>query len=371
MGLQPYGCLWHTHVNKRRFARCKPYVVERHPVRPLCMLRVHCQSLSFFRWGPSNSTCETISNETARRPSTAVSWGEDRIDVFSLSGGDLLHQSFNGTAWLPSANESDTIASGFLPGFGNSSDLAATSWGTDRLDVFGLAWNGSLLHKYWNGSSWQPEGNETENLGGTLFGSPVAVSWGQDRNDVFAISQEEQIVHMSWNGTNRSEWETILGESSLRFSTPPTVVSWAPDRLDVFAINSSVNASLWHTAWNGSQWLPWEDMGNNTVGVDAVSWGPGRIDLYALNQDLKYHHKFWNGTEWNPDVTGWYDKGDQQWQSVPTMLSWGANHFEIFGVDAENDLRHQTWSGDGWYPAADHWENLGGKWESNKNGSFY
>ena len=46
-----------------------------------------------------------------------------------------------------------------------------TSWGQNRLDIFGIGTDGAMLHKAWNGSAWQPSVLEWERLGG-VFTAP-------------------------------------------------------------------------------------------------------------------------------------------------------------------------------------------------------
>jgi hypothetical protein len=44
-----------------------------------------------------------------------------------------------------------------LPGGNFSSKPSAVSWGPDRLDIIGITVNGTMTHKYWDGSNWQPD----------------------------------------------------------------------------------------------------------------------------------------------------------------------------------------------------------------------
>jgi len=46
---------------------------------------------------------------------------------------------------------------------------AVASWGSNRLDIFGLGTNSSTYHKAWDGSgSWYPSQTGWEALGGTF-----------------------------------------------------------------------------------------------------------------------------------------------------------------------------------------------------------
>lgn len=276
------------------------------------------------------------------------------MDVFSRGlKGDLAHQYWDGSAWKPNETTSESLG-GVLDI--NHSQLAATSWGEGRLDVFAINANDSaLLHKYWDGSQWNPS-DGLENLGSNLTGGVTAVSWNTSRLDVFATGAQKELLHIYYDGTVWSKWEDINASVAL---SEPTVSSWGPNRLDVFATGLD-DGHLWHAAWDGSQWLAWEDLGGtDLIGpVAATSWGPNRIDIVALAKDNSYYYKYWDGNQWNPTDNTLYPKGGN-FSSLPTLASWGVNRLDIFGVTNDAQLGHQTWYGSGWYPE---WgfEKLGG-----------
>lgn len=235
-----------------------------------------------------------------------------------------------------------------------------TSWAVDRLDVFGIARDGELYHKYWDGSVWNPSGDQLERLAPNFgFNSgAAAVSWGHNRIDVFAIGDEENMVHIYWDGSQWSKIEDLGG--LFHGHTAPTAIARAQNRLDVFAVDSS-SGTLAHKYWDGSQWSDWGALGGKDLQgtVAATSWGENRMDLVALGDDEQYYYKFWDGHQWNPSVSDWYPKNGS-FVSPPAMVSWGENRLDIYGVDSDEELGHQTWYGSGWYPAADKWEKLGG-----------
>jgi hypothetical protein len=76
-----------------------------------------------------------------------------------------------------------------------TSDPAACSWGSNRIDVFYLGQNTNLLHKSWDGQSWSTE----EDLGGRILNSsPAACSWGSNRIDVFYRGQNNHLWHRAY-----------------------------------------------------------------------------------------------------------------------------------------------------------------------------
>lgn len=333
------------------------------------------------QWNPSWNTTEDLGAEAAAAP-VAVTWGKgtyrmspvpqvqhklrihshsppDHMDLFSRApDGSLTHKYWDSTAWQPSVTTAESLGGDLDI---THSQLAATSWGENRLDVFGIgASDSGLLHKYYDGSQWQPA-DGLENLGNTLKGGVTAVSTNTSRLDVFATGSSGELFHLYYDGTKWSNWEDMLAPFPL---SDPTVSSWGPNRLDLFGVSLDLG-HLWHTAFDGSQWLAWEDLGTGggdggLVGpVAATSWGPNRIDIVALGKDGGYWYKYWDGSQWNPTDNTLYPKGGQ-FASVPTVVSWGVERLDIFGVMAEGgELGHQTWYGSGWYPD---WgfEKLGG-----------
>lgn len=305
------------------------------------------------QWGPSSSELELLGGNVSSAPA-AVSWGQDRMDIFATSAeGVLYHKYFDGSSWQPSGSDFESLAVGFDPWH----SITACAWGPGRLDVFGLGPNKNVLHKYWDGSSWQPVDSSTDNLGGQYSGSGVsAISWGPERLDVFGVDEQGYVQHMYWDGTRWVGWELLGGP---QFYDTPTATSWGKNRIDLTGVG--VDGVVYHTAWDGSQWLSWEDMGESFTGKVAVtSWSINRLDLVALSQtDFSYYYKYWDGTRWNPDARGWYNKKGI-FASSPAVVSWGPNRLDIYGIGLNEELMHQTWWGDGWYPGSDGWESLGG-----------
>lgn len=314
-----------------------------------------------YQWGPSVDGLESLGGIKFASAPSAVSWGADRTDIFaigSLANSQLYHKYWDGHSWQPAEMDWEGLGGDLHDQF----PLAVTSWAVDRLDVFGIGQDGELYHKYWDGSVWNPSGDQLERLAPDFeFNSgAAAVSWGHNRIDVFAIGAEENMVHIYWDGSQWSEIEDFGG--SFHGHTAPTAIARAKNRLDVFAVDR-YSDTLAHKYWDGSQWSDWGALGGKDLDlqgtVAATSWGENRMDLVALGGDGQYYYKFWDGHQWNPSVSDWYPKNGS-FVSSPAMVSWGENRLDIYGVDSEDQLGHQTWYGSGWYPAEDKWEKLGG-----------
>ena len=108
-----------------------------------------------------------------------------------------------------------------------------------------------------------------------------------------------------------------------------------PAGFDVF-LGGGTYQNVWHTAWNGSTWQPWDNRGRPPSGAPlslaAVSWGPNRLDVFTV--DAKSGHLWqltWNGASWVP----WTDRGAPGSQALTgplSAVSWGPNRIDVFGV---------------------------------------
>ena len=307
-----------------------------------------------FQWRPSNGL-ENHGGWHFTSPPTALSWGPNRIDIFNVGEGQsIYHKYWDGTAWKPDYDIWENLGGNLTSTFA----LAGITWGENRLNVFGVGPDGegknALWHKYWDGASWNPSGGNLDHLGGDFLSEPAAVSWGPGRIDVFAVARNGDLQHRYWNGRIWVEWET-LGEG---FERTPTAVSWGEDRLDIFAVGSG-SGSLYHKFWDGYQWNGWENLGGRFYGsVSVKSWSANRFDLVGQGLDKAYWYTYWDGTQWVPSVVNW-DSKSGGFDSAPSLASWGENRLDIFGVGTDQGLYHQTWYGSGWYPAADSFEKLG------------
>ena len=313
-----------------------------------------------YQWGPNADVLENLGGDFVGSPA-AVTWGANRADVFALNNASYLsHKYWDGSAWKPSVLGAEGLAGG--PWAEDDNTMAVTAWGTGRLDVFGRSTEGELAHKYYDGSSWQPEGgSKLELLGGRFASSFAAISKAEGRLDIVGIDTSGKLLHLYYDGTKWSNWEDLQAPELL---STPTVTTWGKGRLDIYGV-SLAKGELHHLAYDGSKWLAWDNLGGKgLIGpVAANSWSENRLDIVALGADKGYYYKFWDGSQWRPQkgdegsVNEVYPKGGS-FASLPAVVSWGANRLDIFGETDSGQLGHQTWYGSGWYPE---WgfENLG------------
>ena len=95
--------------------------------------------------------------------------------------------------------------------------LTAVSWGAERIDLFWIAVDRSLMHRWWDGT-W----SQDELLGGELSSAPAVTSWAKDEMEVFAIFPDGQLWDRYWDGTRWHAWESLGGE----LTGQPTASSW-------------------------------------------------------------------------------------------------------------------------------------------------
>ena len=263
------------------------------------------------QWNPPKLELETLGNGLATPP-VAVTWGDDRLDVFGLDDHDVIkHQYWDGSAWLPHTAEFENLG-----GACNSQyAIAAATWGKHRLDVFCVGPDGDLLHQYYDGSQWQPSAGSLESLGGSLAGDLSVVSWGTNRLDIFSVNEQGHIVHLYWDGHQWSEWETFDDAPVDIESSGVTASSWGKDRLDIFG--TAVGGKLWHIYWDGTKWSRWEQLDDDFIinfgagRATVTSWAPNRLDVVMSSGfDQTYRYKYYDGIgqSWRPTIEEWYTK---------------------------------------------------------------
>jgi hypothetical protein len=215
----------------------------------------------------------------------------------------------------------------------------ASSWASNRVDVFARGQDSALWHRFFDGMTW----SGWEYLGGIITSDPAAVSWGVNRIDVMARGQDNALWHRSYDGTGWSGWEYLGG----LLSSGPRVSSWGSGRLDVFI--SGQDRQLWHRSFSNSGWSGWEPLGGIIISDPAaVSWGVNRIDVLARGQDNALWHKSFDGTTWS----GWDTQGGIITFS-PAAASWGTGRIDVLAIGGDRQLWRKTFragSWSGWQP---------------------
>jgi hypothetical protein len=320
-----------------------------------------------LNFSPDVTPYDYLGGSCAGNPAVA-SWGHDRLDVFVIGSGDraLYHKWWDGNSWGPSVTDFEYMG-GVIVG-----DPAVVSWDHDRLDVFVIGTDGALYHKAWNGQQWQPSVVDYDRLGVPragvgVRGNAVTVSWDHDRLDIFVVGTDGALYHKWWDGAN---WGPSVTEFEFMDGVivgDPTVASWDHDRLDVFVIGT--DGALYHKAWNGSQWQPsvtgYEGLGTPDNGVTLTmnpfvdSWGHDRLDIFAVGTNGALYHKWWDGANWGPSLTG-YEFMDGGISRDPAVVSWDHDRLDVLVIGTDSALWHKAWDGKQWSPSIIGYEYLGG-----------
>jgi outer membrane protein assembly factor BamB len=186
----------------------------------------------------------------------------------------------------------------------------------------------------------------TGSLGGVLISGPGSSAWAGNRADVFGVGTDRGLWHRAWDGVQWSPWQPLGGV----ITADPSAASWSANRIDVF-VRGTDNA-LWHIFWGGAGWSSWEQLGGIlTSGTAASSQGIERLDVFVRGTDNALWHRWfdsggWHNWEWLGGVLS----------SDPDSVSWGLGRVDVFVRGADPGLWHRWWDSAGWH----NWEWLGG-----------
>ncbi len=259
----------------------------------------------------------------------SCSWAANRLDLLGVGqDGSIYHKWWDGSAWQPSK----TGAWQVLPfGTGWHGDIGAVSWGPNRIDFFVQGANNHCYHGWYDPANGGWNGMEDRAgvfVPGNGFG---AASWGSGRLDVFGVGiTSSNLYHMSFDGT-WSGWENLSG-TVLR---TPGAVSWGANRIDVFVMNTSnqCDQKFWDGSWHG--FIP---MGGvfSTYGFGASSMSYRQLDVYGIgvNSPNNVYDLDFNGS-WG----GWASLS-QGGTSTPSAVSWGAGRIDAFVRGTDNACHH-------------------------------
>src|SRR4051812_30045495 len=295
------------------FTDCPGVYIE--PQLPAMGLSVASTMSTSRQWGP----WYRLGAALVSAPATS-SWGPDRLDLFGRTGSGIVHKWGNGFSWT-----TDWENVGAPPG-GLTGSPTAVSWGPNRIDLFATGTDGSLRHRFWLGA-W----SDWEDLGGNLTSSPTVASWGPNRLDVFGTGPRGTLVHKWWD--NRwSSWETLGGG----VVGDPAAVSWGNNRVDVF-VRGTDNA-LWHR-WYVGGWTSWEGLGGIlSEAPSAATWRPDRVDIFVRGSDNALWHKWWDGAQW----LGYEPLGGVL-LSKPSAFAKSWNRLDVSVRGTDNQLWHRAW----------------------------
>lgn len=216
-----------------------------------------------------------------------------------------------------------------------SSKPIAISRSNHSVNVFGRGTSNQLMHRYWNGSSW----NNWEDLGGNFQGAPAASRRGTTIVDVFVRGTNNHLLHRYWQNNAWSNWTDLGGN----ISSSPASISRDGSTINIYA--RGPNNELLTIWWSGSAWSGWQNLGGNiTLEPSVSSRGTNSIDVFCRGNNNQLMQRSWDGSTW----LSWIDLGGQL-ASSPTSVSWSSNRIDLYYRANSGLLEHRSWQPDsGW-----------------------
>jgi Repeat of unknown function (DUF346) len=220
--------------------------------------------------------------------------------------------------------------------------------------IFAIAANNQMIYKYWDGTQWQPSQTGWEPLGGNFISPPAAsVRYfnyppGPSNVDIIGVSSTGYLLHKYWDGSewqpSQMEWD-VLGWLPVPFAHPPAITGIdGPNLVDIVAVGNDGQA--YHKYLNESGWQPseanWEVLGGSITGEFALAGFNGlQLHIFGIGADSRVAHKFWDGTAWQPSQTGWEDAGGK----IDNIAAAGTSsdiQIDMFGVGVSGGILHKS-----------------------------
>ena len=271
-----------------------------------------------------------------RRRPAVISRAQGRVDVFNIdNNAHLWLVSYDGSSWSEWTELGDAT----------NGDVAATTWGEDRIDVFvkyGDTTNAPLCHKYWTAESgwsgvWEDLGmpftkgwdSSPRQTGPEHISSPLAVSWcdsaGECKIDV--VLNAGTTSHILFQNGAWSDWATgSLGASHEGVEFPDTQSVIRGDGIDgrpfAHLVSRGSDTCIHHIAFNGTDWVAWTylwcedreggDYPNEFLPTFMTSSDGANIEIFARDLDGNVHKYGFHGipVEWSS-----YEEGNDKWEN--------------------------------------------------------
>ena len=279
------------------------------------------------------------------------SWGSSRLTVHAIGTGNNLYENFwtsGGAGW------SGWHQVGVTPPNGAALGPESISRASNIIDMF-VPTDSLIYRQTWNGSSWGPwtsEGGPSPSccIGSVAGSRAAASSWGSDRVDLFDLGLDHGLWQNTWTSeTGYSGFVTSLGyPSNAEFIGDPAAFSRATNSIDVFMRGN--NGDIYTETWNGTAWSGWTDIGScppgNASSPTVASWGSTNLQLYERGQDGNIYQMIWNGTSWG----SWTSIGAPSAGAVsdPSAYSRISNWTDLFTRGADGNIYSTYWNGTSW-----------------------
>lgn len=82
----------------------------------------------------------------------------------------------------------------------------------------------------------------------------------------------------------------------------------------------------------------WSDMGGTFVQPPTLHvWNDNYVSAFAVDGSGRVFYKWWDGRQWSPSLSTWYDLGVGPIASRLAVASWGPAKFTIFGIRTDQE----------------------------------
>ena len=267
-------------------------------------------------WHPSQTGWEALGGEFVSPPAISGFEAPAPFGPIVLGVGtdnQMQYKYFDGAAWHPSQTGWNSLGGLFV----SPPAVAGLDIANLKFNVFGLGANNSMLHRYWDGTSWQPA--NWEPLGGLFASEPAAAGMTSDiQLDVVGLAPNNQMFHKGYVVSSDSwvppstDWEPISANFGVFVSVPAIVESGVTlNRIDVFALGA--DNSMFHNSkpyFGGAGWAGWAALGGVFNCAPAAAYvsssqTTGAVHVVCLGTDNQMYHKYFDGSAWHPSMTGW------------------------------------------------------------------
>lgn len=209
-----------------------------------------------------------------------------------------------------------------------------------RVDIVNVDKNGHVWIVSYDGTQW----SEWTGLGDQVYSEIAATTWGEDRIDVFA-KRGENVIHKHWSSDSgwTGDWDD-LGDPWVKYyhepgesSGSPLAVSWRDGQDGVIDVYMTKTGNMHKTFRNGV-WSDWAGMSASHEGYEypetqSIARGDGQngrpfASLLSRGTDSCMHYIAHNGTDWGSWTYMWCARGDRlEYPSdyMPTFIAGGGS----------------------------------------------
>jgi hypothetical protein len=300
----------------------------------------------------------------------AVAMNADgRLELFVIADDGALWHNWQTTASSSSSWSGWQSLGGQLRS--NSDPVVAMNINDmGRLEVFVIAIDNALYHKWQNSPSSSTSWSSYASLGGSIrTNSDVAVARNSaddpfggtsgvhgDRLNVFIIGADNAVYH-KWQNTlgtitnDWSEWHSLGG--NIKPNTDPAVIPNSDARLELFVIGADNKLyHKWQTApiTGTDQWSSYSSLGGSIRANDnqeatqpqLMRNSDRRLEVFIIGGDNAIYHKWQNSLGTSATWSDWHGLGGSVRPNTDPTVGLNADtRPEIFMVGGDNSLYHK------------------------------